>query len=487
MPRIFTLFLFSFPLWIAAQFPLQAVLQQLVNDPQLVGTKWSVCAVDLTTGDTIAAYLPAQQLPGASITKLVSTAAALQTLGPNYQAQTKLYLDGQMKPNGVFDGDIWIVGGGDVALGSRYFNEPGRELDFLTEWVALIQKQGIQYITGQIIADASAFGYDKCPVGWEQVDMGNYYGCGSFGLNFYDNTLKLTFQTGAPGTPIVLKSCYPNDPNYRLNIEAKAANVSSDQSFIHGEPYNFQRSIKGSLPANRAEYEVKGSMPDPEQLLALLFYQALQKQGVRVDGGSASLRLQSSLHAPSTENRVLLHAEVGQKLEDVVFWTNQRSVNMFAEGLLRQIGAERYGSGTYENGMRVLDSLFEDWQLGPCGIVDGSGLSKVNRMSSAQFVKLLAQQAKAPHAATYFKSLPIAGQTGTVKNLCKGQSGEGKVHAKSGSINGIKAYAGYVDALNGHQIAFAIIANDYKLSGSAMAKKMEPFFNQLATYRAQPE
>jgi D-alanyl-D-alanine carboxypeptidase len=91
MPRILALFLFSFPLWIAAQFPLQAVVQQLVNDPQLVGTKWSICAVDLTTGDTIAAYLPAQQLPGASITKLVSTAAALTVLGPSYQAKTQLF------------------------------------------------------------------------------------------------------------------------------------------------------------------------------------------------------------------------------------------------------------------------------------------------------------------------------------------------------------------------------------------------------------
>ena len=82
--------------------------------------------------------------------------------------------------------------------------------------------------------------------------------------------------------------------------------------------------------------------------------------------------------------------------------------------------------------------------------------------------------------------MPVAGQTGTVKNLCKGQAGEGRVHAKSGSIQGIKAYAGYVDSASGHQIAFAIIANDYPIAGAAMAKKMEPFLNSLATYQAQP-
>jgi D-alanyl-D-alanine carboxypeptidase/D-alanyl-D-alanine-endopeptidase (penicillin-binding protein 4) len=114
--------------------------------------------------------------------------------------------------------------------------------------------------------------------------------------------------------------------------------------------------------------------------------------------------------------------------------------------------------------------------------VDGSGLSKENRMSASQFVQLLKIQTKSPHFDIFYKSLPIAGMTGTVKNLCKGQAGEGKVHAKSGSIKGVKAYAGYVESASGHQIVFAIIANDYTISGFNMAKKMEPFFNSLATY-----
>jgi len=486
MLRIYLLFLFSLPVAFWAQFPLQTTLNQLIKDPQLAGTNWSVCALDLTTGDTLAAYLPSKQLPGASITKLVSTAAALEILGPSHQAQTQLFLDGELKAHGVFDGDVWIVGGGDISLGSRYFNEPGNELAFLNSWVKIIQNLGIQYITGQVIADASAFGYDKCPVGWERLDMGNYYGCGAYGLNFFDNTLKLTFQSGAPGTSLVLKSCYPIDFNYQLTIEAKAATVSGDETFIHGEPYNYQRVIKGSLPANRAAFEVKGSMPDPEQLLARMFYQELQKQGVRVDGGSTAVRLHPELPAQRTENWSCFHTEFGQKLEDVVYWTNQRSINLFAEGLVRQVGAAQYGMGTYENGLRVLDSLFLIWQLGTNGIVDGSGLSKVNRMSASQYVKLLALQTQKTHFQVYLKSLPIAGQTGTVKNLCKGQAGEGRVHAKSGSIKGIKAYAGYVDAANGHQIAFAIIANDYPISGAAMAKKMEPFLNGLATYQVRP-
>jgi len=123
--KIYLLFGFC-PLYIVAQFPLQTAVLQLVNDPQLAGANWSICAVDLQTGDTLAAFHAAKQLPAASITKLVSTAAALEVLGPDYAAKTQILLDGQLKEHGVFHGNVWIIGGGDVTLGSRYFNESGR-------------------------------------------------------------------------------------------------------------------------------------------------------------------------------------------------------------------------------------------------------------------------------------------------------------------------------------------------------------------------
>ena len=480
------LLLLCFPFYFSAQFALQTNLLELVNDPQLKGTKWSVCAIDLNTGDTLAAYDAAQQLPGASIVKLVSTAAALNILGPEHRAQTQLNLEGQLKENGVWNGNLYLIGGGDVSLGSRFFNETGKELAFLDEWVAQLQSKGIKCINGAIIADGSSFGAFSCPLGWQQLDMGNYYGCGAFGLNFYDNTLKLNFQTGPVGTPIKLKSTFPFENNYQLTIQATSAGISSDQTFVHGTPFNYQRTIKGKLPANQNAYEVKASMPDPEKLLAELLYQRLQASGIRVDGGFQTVRTNPAFNNTLYQSGEIIHTQQGKTLQELVYWTNQRSVNLFAEGNLLQIGAKRYGAGTYENSLVVLDSLLFAWEVGPCRIVDGCGLSKENRMSASQFVQLLKIQTQSNYFESYYKSIPVAGQTGTVKNLCKGQPGEGKVHAKSGSIEGIKAYAGYVDSKSGHQIAFTIIANDYPTSGSAMAKKMEPFLNSLATYQVQP-
>lgn len=468
------------------QFPLQSALQTLVADPQLKGAKWSVCAVDLVTGDTLAAYDATCQIPGASITKLISTAAALNVLGATHKATTELVLEGALQANGIWKGNLRIIGHGDVSLGSKFFHNAGTELLFLDEWVALLQQKGIKTITGDIIADATAFGTNVCPIGWQKADMGNYYGCGAFGLNFYDNTLKLNFKTGASGSKIQLLSIFPNDASYQLSIDAVAANVNSDQTYVHGQPYLNQPVIKGKLPANRSSFVVKASMPDPERLLAELLYKQLQESGIRVDGGPVSARVRKENSLDQQKNKTLVHTQPGRKLEDIVFWTNQRSVNLFAEGNLLQLGLARYGAGTYENSLLVLDSLLRVWQIGPCRIVDGSGLSKENRMSAAQFVQLLKVQTKEPYFSAYYSSLPIAGVSGTVSSLCKGQPGAGKVHAKSGSLDAVKSYAGYVESKSGHQIAFAIIANDFEISGAAIAKKMEPFLNSLATYEVQP-
>jgi D-alanyl-D-alanine carboxypeptidase/D-alanyl-D-alanine-endopeptidase (penicillin-binding protein 4) len=485
--RFYTFILFSF-VWSAhlfAQNSLQKALQQLQQDPSLQASQWSICAYNTQTKDTIVSWNPDLALPGASITKLFSTAAALEILGPTHQVRTQIFMDGILDTNGILHGNIWIKGAGDVSLGSRYFHNPGSELQFLDAWVAAISEAGIKTITGSLIADAASFGYEHCPVGWERADMGNYYGCGAYGLNFYDNTLKLGFKTGTTGKPIQLNSIFPNDLNYQLNIEAKSAAISDDQSYVHGIPFDNDRKITGYLPANQANFIVKASMPDPERLLAQLLFEKLQQSGIRVDGGGVSQRLFNT--TPNYTAYHLIHEHAGASTEKVVYWTNQRSVNLYAEGLLRQVGFNYYGFGSYDNGLKVLDSLNQSWGVGSVRIVDGSGLSKENRISSRQFVQLLIAQKGQAYFESYYKSLPIAGESGTVKSLCAGQVGAGKIHAKSGSIKGIKAYSGYMETLDGQQIAFAIIANAPGLSGTTLSKKMEPLLNALVSSSAQPE
>lgn len=473
------------PFYAFTQKPLQSVTMKMVHDAQSSQARWSICAVDLNTGDTLSAYNSDVPLIGASINKLVSSAVALSELGVDHKATTEIILEGKMLANGTFDGDIRILGHGDVSLGSKFFNEQGEELKFLEDWCSAISQKGIKNITGNIIADGISFGAYDCPLGWVKEDMANYYGSGAYGLNFYDNILKLKFSAAGAGTTIKYVGSYPSDGHNSFRIGAKSANSSGENLNFYGTAFSYQRSVSGTMPANKT-VEVRASMPDPERLLADIFLKQLQASGIRVNGSAVSARF-SEEYRKSRSDTQLVYTQIGQSLEKIIFYTNHHSVNMFAEGNLLQLGAEKYGKGTYENSLRVIDEVFQQWQIGPCRVVDGSGLSRENRMSASQYVHLLTLQTNQEYYASYYRSLPIAGVSGTLKPVCRGQAAQGKMHAKSGSMRGIRAYAGYVESADGHQIAFAIIANGFNISTKSMITKMEPFFNSLATYRAQPK
>jgi D-alanyl-D-alanine carboxypeptidase/D-alanyl-D-alanine-endopeptidase (penicillin-binding protein 4) len=131
--RFYTFFLVSFVLstHFYAQNSVQKALLQLQQDPSLKGSQWSICAYNTQTKDTIVSWNPDLALPGASITKLFSTAAALEILGADNQVRTQIFMEGTLDANGVLHGNIWVKGAGDVSLGSRYFQTPGTELQFL--------------------------------------------------------------------------------------------------------------------------------------------------------------------------------------------------------------------------------------------------------------------------------------------------------------------------------------------------------------------
>ena len=138
----------------------------------------------------------------ASTAKLFSTSCALKLLGKDYRAKTRFYADGVIDSLGILQGDLWIRGGGDVSLGSKYFNEKGWEFDFMNHWLDSLTFHGINGVNGRLIVDGSEFGYDGVPDGWDWSDMGNYYGVGAAGINYFDNTLKYYFKTGKPGAKV---------------------------------------------------------------------------------------------------------------------------------------------------------------------------------------------------------------------------------------------------------------------------------------------
>jgi D-alanyl-D-alanine carboxypeptidase/D-alanyl-D-alanine-endopeptidase (penicillin-binding protein 4) len=171
----------------------------------------------------------------------------------------------------------------------------------------------------------------------------------------------------------------------------------------------------------------------------------------------------------------------GRSVQEIAGWTNRKSVNLFAEGLLNGVGYHLTGSGTNAQGLKIYKQFFGTRiDTVALRLSDGSGLSRNNRISASHFCDLLEYMTTSPMANEFFETLPVAGRNGTISDLCKGSAGEGRVFAKSGTMTGIKSYAGYIKTVNGKTLAFALIVNGFSCSQSTVKQHMEVLLNALS-------
>lgn len=468
------------------QNSIQTAIKAFAESPEFINAGISFMAIDISTGEPIAELNPKLAIPSASTAKLFATATAIEILGPDYRAETRIYSDGKIEKDGTLIGNIWIRGGGDATLGSKYFNKEGGENAFLINWADTLRKMGITAISGAIIADGSEFGYMGIPDGWSWNDMGNYYGAGPSGICIFDNMLKFNFKTGSiAGSKAELKSMFPTVKNLAFHNYISAENVSGDNSYIFGAPYSLDRFATGSLPLNQSSFEVKGSLPDPEFQLADELKKQLEKIGISVKEGAKSVRqldLQMKNRYQAAEFK-LLFIHKGQKISDIATFTNLKSINLFAEQLVCLVGYKLGNNGSTDEGLKQLEKYWAN-KINLTGLYlkDGSGLSRSNAISASHFCELLKAMSSSKNHQIFFSTLPIAGKSGTLSNLCKDQPGQGRVVAKSGTMSRIKSYAGYVNSKSGKHIAFAIIVTNFNNSSSSVTEKLERLLNTLAVY-----
>ncbi len=464
---------------------IQTAIDAFSSNGYFTNASVSFMAMDCSNGQILASKNPNIALSPASTTKLFATATAFQLLGKNYTPQTRIYLDGELTKEGVLNGNLWIRGGGDVALGSRYYNGEGREAEFLEKWADTLLKLGIKKINGAVVADASEFGYEGAPDGWNWGDMGNYYGAGASGLPIYDNMLRYTFQVGSKsGTKTTFLGTFPtvSGLNYINYINTGG---SGDNSYIYGAPYSMERFGTGTLGAGLGKFTVKGSLPDPESTFSQEFTRILKSKGIEVKEKPLGSRNLAPVSATSRYAAMkLFFVHKGKNLNSIAWWTNMKSVNLFAEEVLCWIGYGTSGNGSVDNSVARMMNYWSG-KINTIGlyITDGSGLSRSNAISANHFCEMLKYMTTSKEFDAFYATLPVAGVSGTLSSVCKNQPGEGKVHAKSGTMKRIKAYSGYVETKAGKRICFSIIINNFNCSSEYTVEQMEKVFNAMVLYQ----
>jgi D-alanyl-D-alanine carboxypeptidase/D-alanyl-D-alanine-endopeptidase (penicillin-binding protein 4) len=459
----------------------QSKITEFLSDSSMMHSSVSLCIIDADSGKIVSQYNPGKSLTQASILKLVTTAVSLELLGKDYKFKTGIGYSGKIKKGRkTLLGDIIIKGGGDPALWSENFTETYN--GFIDKWILDIKAQGIKRIKGRVIADDSYYDYEPVPTGWGWDDLGNYYGAGAYGLSISDNTLKIHFKTGGKGTKAEITNIFPEDPGIELT-NYLISSGTGDNGYIYSAPYSSTGWITGTITENSNDFILNGSIPDPPLYFAKTLNKKLNDAGIKISGNPSTARLLPDFKKDS----IKIISEISSPpLSEIIDVLNHKSVNLYAEHLIKELGKVFKGNGTTAAGIEVVNSFLDSIGVNTKGmfIEDGSGLSSLDAVNSEGMVKLLYFMKKnSRFFDEYFKSLPEAGKNGTLKSYFKDPVFENRLRAKSGSLTRVRSYAGYFTTLSGKEMIFCIIVNNYNGSSRRLITGIEEIIKEVIVNR----
>lgn len=425
-------------------------------------------------GDIVLDKNSSLRLNAASVGKLFTTAAALDTFGPDYTFETKIYFSG-IKKGKKLKGDIFIVGGGDPTLASKYFDQTLEQL--VLSWVEELKKQGITKITGNIFADNTLFKEPLLPVYTTYQNIGNYFAAPADALTIKDNNFAIYFEPSSEeGALGKIAKIIPNE--YMVPIEIKAyytSEVSREDAYLNFIPLQNKMLITGRLPLTEKRTEVLGAMANPALFAAEYFKIKLTQNGIKVKGNAA---------LGSKENYLqdtLLYTQTSAPLKEIVQKTNKRSVNLYADILLRHLGQ----GSTKEGALVVKDYLNKiGVDNSSTKIYDGSGLARSNLTTCKTIVNLLENITRQPYAQDFIDSLSIAGDSQDIGNMSSRMQNTlaaGNARVKTGSVEGVRAHAGYIKDKQNRQMAFCIISNNFDIPREQIDALHEEIILSLAS------
>lgn len=439
------------------QQEISSAFNKLQADAQVKYGTVSLTVLDAQTGEQVFAGNPNVGMAPGSTMKTVTTITAYNLLGSSFTYQTPFGYTGTVT-NGTLDGDIIIKGSGDPTLGSwRY--DGTKTNNVLNQLVAALKKAGITRINGRIIGDDSLYDTQAVPDGWIWQDLGTYYGAGVNALCWHENQFDINLRTGAVGAPVTITGSTPAMPylNFKSELTTGAAGTG-DQAY----PYlpsglSNVMYLRGTYATDKAEKSVAAAIPDPAFDLAYRIADTLKRAGITVNGTpESSLTLTAKNQQVPRIGTTLLNI-TSPTLGQIVYWTNRKSVNLYAEELLKAVAFKAGKTPSTNNAVEVLKNYWKTRGFDPnaMDVADGSGLSPANRITSATIAGIMQSTRKEAWYKEFYESLPIYND----------------MHMKSGSIYHVLAYTGFVTH-NGRELCFSIMVNNYNGSSSGIRGKM---------------
>jgi serine-type D-Ala-D-Ala carboxypeptidase/endopeptidase (penicillin-binding protein 4) len=448
-------------------------------DPSAQKAFLGVLIIDAQTKQPIYELNADRYFTPASNTKLFTTTLALATLGPNYHFRTTIETHGTLDSSGRLRGDLIFVGRGDPDFSNRRIpydaTNPidGPSDKPLADFVDQLVAKGLKEVDGDIVGDDSYFPYEPYPDGWAVGDLPEDYGAAVSAICFDDNGLDIKVtpgdQVGAPAWVTV--EPWPGYDVYDYAITTGTADSQADFHTV-AEPGPKKFLIRGTIPLGHATIDLGAAMPDPADYTARVLKQMLQARGIRIMGvarvqhGPPPPENPPSESAPaptqpSPSPPLVLAERQSPPLIEIVRVLNKVSQNLHAEILLRTVAKEKTGMGSLASGLQVEQQFLTSIgvPLGDILVDDGSGLSRENLTTPRAVVALLSYVQQQPWGAAFMTTLPVAGMDGTLEHRMIDTPAQGRIQAKTGSVERTQAISGFATTLRGEHLIFSMFDN----------------------------
>jgi len=429
---------------------LGAQVDAIANRPEFSRSRWGILIQPLSSTATLYSRDATKYFIPASNVKLLTTAAALQKLGADFRIKTSVYSSA--------NGSLYVAGRGDPSIAEAQLKDLAQQL----------KRRGVDRIN-ELIGDDSYFQGSAVNPNWEWEDAQAGYGAPVNSLIFNQNAIELLLSPQAIGQPLKVTFAEPKLAN-QWQILNNSVTVSKNESEFIEVGREFDRPairVSGQLQVGAESESAYVAVVNPANNFLQHFQQVLAAEGIPVKQALVS-------SSSRNFNQELAFVE-SPPLAQLVKETNRESNNLYAEVLLRLLGKITGKmpvpqEDTSEIGLKELKTALTQLGVNPNSYIlaDGSGLSRHNLISPEALVQTLRLMANSPAASIYRASLPVAGESGTLKNRLNTTPNRVILQAKTGTLSGVSALSGYIEVPNYEPLVFSIIVNQSDLPASKM-------------------
>ncbi len=451
-------------------------LEKIFSDPQFADAQWGVKVISLDRSETLFEKNPLRLYIPASNNKILTAAAALVCLGPEFRYETHVLTDGSIE-NGTLKGNLIIRGTGDPSNSTQF--HPENPFAVFTDWAEKLKALKIHAINGEIIGDTAAFDENKFGRGWEWDDLVQAYAAPISALQFNDNSITIQITPRKDVSPARIQT---SPLMHYLEIENGTVTEEGNSSRpLQIKPGSVIESIviSGSISPKESVRTQTVAVQSPVRYYLSALKHVLSEQGIDTLLGIIK---EKKNYASPTLSLQWIHSS--PELSEILKPVLKESKNLYAETLTRTLGYSRLGEGTFAKGRKIVEDTLEQMgvEKGSYSYADASGLSRLNLASADTMVRILKYMHRHSYFESFYSALAIAGVDGTLENRLTGTSAQNNLHAKTGTIANISAISGYLRTSDGEMLAFSMIANNFLVGRDAAEQLQNKALERLADF-----